>query len=339
MMKLELLALCALGALTASCAHGFVDVPLEGETMGSTWHIKLKVPSDQTARAQAMQKPIEATLARIVAEMSTYEPSSEISRFNAWKSTAPFPCSHEVAVVVTESIEVGHDTDGAFDITVDPLINLWGFDRKGPRDTPPAENEIALAQEHVGLAHIKVVGDAISKDDPEVTINLGGIAAGFSVDVVAAQLEAAGFHDMMVEITGELIARGTSSKGRPWNIGIKTPDIDAHDVVTSVPVTDKAVTTSGSYHNFFEANGKRYSHIIDPVTGAPVQTDLVSVTVLADDALTADGYDTPFIIIGEERARAVMAKKKGMEALFIHAVPGANGAVTWKITRTDGFPR
>ena len=331
---------CAVTVL-ASCSKPapvpveVTDVALEGETMGSTWHIKVKAPADKTTDVEALQGPIDTTLERINDEMSTYRPNSEISRFNTQTTSAPVPISHELAVVVQKSLDVGKATDGAYDITIDPLINLWGFDRKGRRETPPTDAEIAEAKKHTGLPLIALSGDTLTKVDPEVKINLGGIAAGYAVDVVSALLDARGFHDYMVEITGELAAKGTNAKAQPWKIGVKVPDLESHDVLAALPVANRSLTTSGTYHNFFEDKGKRYSHILDPRTGAPVTGDLVSVTVMYSDAVTADGYDTPFIILGEERARAIIAKTPGMEALFIHQDPAGG----YKVTTTAGFPK
>jgi thiamine biosynthesis lipoprotein len=137
-------------------------------------------------------------------------------------------------------------------------------------------------------------------------------------------------------VTGEVRAHGKNSRGTAWNIGIKRPELnpDVTNLLAAVALVDKAVTTSGSYHNFFEIDGKRYSHILDPKTGAPVQTDLVSVTVLYDDALTADAFDTAFIIVGEERARAIVAAHPGMEAFFVHQKPDGS----FFTTKTTGFP-
>ncbi|OGQ10162.1 MAG: hypothetical protein A2138_18730 [Deltaproteobacteria bacterium RBG_16_71_12] len=314
-----------------------VEIALEGETMGSTWHVKLAVTEARRAAALAMQPAIERTLERINDEMSTYRPSSELSRFNASKSTAPVTLSPELATVVAAALEVGRLTDGAYDVTIDPLIDLWGFDKSGSKDTLPTAQQLAGAQAHVGIDKLALDGGALAKRDPAVTVNLGGIAAGFAVDVVCAELAAAEFTDYMVEITGEVRARGTNASGQPWRIGIKVPDLqaDALDVLAAVSLADKAVTTSGSYHNFFVGpDGKRYSHIIDPRTGAPVQSDLVSVTVWYDDALTADAYDTAFVILGEQRARAIIAAHPGMAAYFIHLRPDGSLATSM----TEGFP-
>lgn len=315
--------------------------------MGSTWQVKLSVPVHRRDAALAMQLVIERTLERINDEMSTYRPSSELSRFNASKSTAPVTPSAELAAVMKRALDVGRVTEGAFDVTIDPLIELWGFDRSGRKDALPTQQQIDEARAHVGLDKVALDATALNgtvlngavlrKVDPEVTVNLGGIAAGFAVDVVCGDLAGAGFTDYMVEVTGEVRARGTNAAGQPWRIGIKVPDLqaDAHDVLAAVSLVDKAVTTSGSYHNFFVgADGKRYSHILDPRTGAPVQSELVSVTVLYDDALTADAFDTAFVILGEQRARAIIAQHPGMGAYFIHQRP--DGSLVTSMT--EGFP-
>lgn len=314
-----------------------VDVALDGETMGSTWHIKLRVPAgaEHEANARAMHTPIDELLERVNDQMSTYRPNSEISRFNAHASTEPFPVSREFAAVVTKALDVGKATDGAYDITIDPLINLWGFDRKGRRETPPSAQEIEVARAHTGLSLVRVDGAQLVKLDPQVTINLGGIAAGWAVDELATLVQQRGFHDFMIEVTGEVRAKGRNAKGAPWRIGVKVPDIDSSEVVAAVPVDDRSLTTSGSYHNFFEVKNKRYHHILDPKTGAPADTDLVSVTVMYADAVTADGYDTPFIILGEERSREIVARTPGMAALFIHQ-DRATGKLTTRTT--PGFP-
>lgn len=306
--------------------------------MGSTWHVKLVVSPRAVEGARATHGVIQRTLDRIDAAMSTWKPDSEISRFNAHRSTSPFPVSAETAVVVAKALEVGRRTGGAFDITLDPLIALWGFDRTGRRDRPPTAEQIEEAKEHTGLDLVAVEGTALVKRDPLVMVNLGGIASGYAVDAVTLLLAERGFDDVLVEVTGELKARGRNARGEPWRVGVKTPDFDDGGVLHAVPLTGgpagRAMTTSGSYHTFFEAGGRRYSHILDPRTGAPVETDLVSVTVLYDDALTADGFDTPFVILGEERAREIVAGIPGMEALFIRRAPDGS----FRTTRTAGFP-
>ena len=314
-----------------------IDVALAGETMGSTWHIKICVPEGAERDARAMQGPIEELLEQVNEQMSTYRPDSEISRFNAHASTEPFSISHGFATVVAKAIEVGVATDGAYDITIDPLINLWGFDRKGPRDAPPSADEIAEAKRHTGLAllHVDTARDhaSLRKDDPALTINLGGIAAGWAVDQLAQLLENSGLHDFMIEVTGEVRARGRSARSQPWHIGVKAPELDSEENIVAVPLENRSLTTSGTYQNFFQTD-QRFPHILDAKTGAPVKTDLVSVTVMYPDAVTADGYDTPFIILGEDKARAIVGRMPGMAALFVHQ--DAAGKLT--TTTTTGFP-
>ena len=326
------------------------EVVLQGETMGSTYTIKIAVADPaQVVVAQGLQTKIDETCERINDVMSTYRPNSEISRFNNHKSTEPFVASEELLLVVTKALAIGKRCEGAYDITLDPLIALWGFDRAGRRTEVPTDADIAAARAHVGPDRVAVVGAALQKRDPLTTINLGGIASGYAVDVVALLLERAGFHDYMVEITGEVRAHGKNARGAPWKIGIKVPraDDDPTSVAATVPLIDQSLTTSGSYHNFFEAGGRRYSHILDPKTGRPIDSDLVSVTVLYPDALSADGFDTPFMILGEEKARAIIAGHPGMEALFIHAASPSqtvsqkqgdlNGG-PFRVTKTAGFP-
>lgn len=312
------------------------DVRLEGPTMGSTWHVRIRADTPARAdEARALLGPIEALLERVNDAMSTYRPQSEISRFNASRSTAPFPVSRELALVAAKAVEIGRATGGAFDVTVDPLVNLWGFDRKGPRTTVPSAAEIAQARRHTGLDLFAVEAGALRKADPETTINLGGIASGFAVDEVAALLASKGFASWMVEVTGEVRARGRNSRDTPWTIGVKWPELGRPDALVAIPLEDKALTTSGTYHKFFEVGGRRYSHILDPTTGAPTESELVSVTVLADDALTADAWDTALLILGEARARALLATRPGLEALFMKQDP--DGGI--RVTTTDGFPK
>jgi FAD:protein FMN transferase len=326
-------------------------VLLEGETMGGTWHVRLAAARARRAEARAMQSPIQHTLDRVDRAMSTWRKDSEVSRFNAHASTAPFPVSEETALVVERALEIGRITEGAFDITIDPLIVLWGFDRGGPRDTIPTPAEIEEARRHVGLERLRLErgpgGSALVKSDPNAAINLGGIASGYAVDAVVELLARRGFDDVMVEVTGEVRVLGRSASGAPWRIGVQAPELEPGVALLHVVLegaAGAALTTSGTYHSFFEVDGRRYSHILDPTTGAPLPQprrddtgaeSLVSVTVFAPDALTADAYDTALLLLGEERARRVVARHAGLEALFIHQ----RGDGSLRVTHTAGFPR
>lgn len=311
-------------------------VTLQGRTMGTTYTVKVVARSpDESQRAVAMQKPIDALLEEVNDQMSTYREGSEISRFNRHRSDAPFPVSPETAYVVRRALEIGALTEGAFDITLAPLIRLWGFDAGERRDAPPPMEEIEAARARTGLGLVTVEGSALKKARPDVEINLSGIAKGHGADRVLELVARAGFFDVMVEIGGEVRAQGKNARGEPWRIGINVPrsDADPTAVLVAVPVEDRALATSGDYRNFFESGGKRYAHILDPVTGRPVERTLVSASILAPDCATADALATAAIVLGEERARAAIAKLPGVEALFVH-----KEGEELKVSRTDGFP-
>lgn len=312
---------------------------LQGKTMGTTWSVVVVTTSAEQSRAAvALQPRIEALLERVNDLMSTYRPQSELSRFNRHASTEPFPVSPETALVVRRALEIGEATGGAFDATLGPVIDLWGFDDQGRREAPPSDEELAKARARVGLEKVRVEGDALVKTQPDVDLNLSGIAKGYGVDVVHALVREAGFTDVLVDIGGEVRASGRNVGGDAWRLGVNVPrsGADPEAVLVVVPVDDAALATSGDYRNFFEAGGRRYSHIIDPTTGAPVTHQLVSVSVLAKDATTADALATAGLVLGEEKTRQVLAERfPGVEALFVHA---SEGAVDLKVSKTDGFP-
>lgn len=314
-------------------------VTLGGPTMGTTWSVKVVARTPEESRQAVSEQPrIEALLERINDLMSTYRAESELSRFNRQESIEPFPVSPETAKVVRRALEIGEATDGAFDVTLGPLIALWGFDAAGRRSEPPDASELARARERVGLEKARVSDTTLVKTHPGVEVNLSGIAKGYAVDAVFGLIGAAGFRDVLVDIGGEVRASGRNAAGEPWRLGINVPrsGADPTAVLTAVPLDDAALATSGDYRNFFEAGGRRYGHIIDPRTGEPVAHDLVSVSVLAKDATTADALATAGMVLGEERMREVLkARFPGVEALFVHA---SEGATELKVSKTEGFP-
>lgn len=316
-------------------------VTLQGATMGTMWSLKVVVTSPEQSRAAvALQPRIEERLERINDLMSTYRQESELSRFNQHASTEPFPVSKETALVVRRSLEVGKATDGAFDVTLGPVIALWGFDKDGRRQEPPSEDQLVAARARVGLDRLSVEEGALVKSRPDVDVNLSAIAKGYGVDEVYDLVTKAGFQDLLVEIGGELRAHGTNAQGEPWRVGINLPrsGADPTAVLVTVPLEDRALATSGDYRNFFEAGGRRYSHIIDPRTGAPVRHDLVSVSVVAGDTMTADALATAGLVLGEERMREALKSFPGAEALFVHAKEGTKDTEGLKVSKTAGFP-
>lgn len=306
--------------------------------MGTTWNASVVVTSAEESReAAALQAPLQKLLDEVNQQMSTYIEDSELSRFNRHASAEPFAVSPELARVTRRALQIGAATDGAFDVTLGPLIALWGFDKDGRRTTPPPAKALAAARARVGLERVRVDGDKLVKTKPDVEVNLSGIAKGYGSDVVHNKIVAAGFDEAMVEIGGEVRASGKNPAGKPWRLGVNVPrsDSDPTSVLTTVPVKDRGLATSGDYRNFFEAGGRRYSHIIDPKKGEPVERPPVSVSVLAPDCMTADALATAGMVLGEEKMRPILARLEGTSALFV--TPKADGE-GYDVVRTPGFP-
>jgi thiamine biosynthesis lipoprotein len=312
---------------------------MAGAVMGTTWNATVVVTSPEESRkAAALQPRVQAALDEVDRLMSTYKPESEISRFNAHASTEAFEVSALTAEVVRKALDVGARTGGGFDVTLGPLIALWGFDKDGRRSKPPKADALAAARARVGLDKIKLEGTKLSKTAPDVQINLSGIAKGFGADRAAGVLFASGFAHAMVEVGGEVSALGTNARGVVWRIGINVPrsGADPTAVLRTVGLHDRALATSGDYRNFFESGGRRYSHIIDPSKGEPVLDPPVSVSVVAKDCATADALATAGMVVGEEKLREAIKGLNGVEVLFVRADAGTKGGFV--VSHTDGFP-
>ena len=285
--------------------------------MGTTYSVQL-VDSPQTIEPAALQDRVDDLLADINASMSTYDPGSELSRFNASSSTDWYGVSAELANVVAAAQGVAEASGGAFDITVGPLVNLWGF---GPGDSsgvPPSPEQVSAAKLRTGYGKLEVrlSPPALRKSEPDLYVDLSAIAKGYGVDRVAALLDAAGIENYLVEIGGELRARGLNFRRKPWRIAVERPDPAGRTVQQVVALGDAAMATSGDYRNFFESGGTRYSHTIDPATGRPVTHDLASVTVVGADAMHADALATALLVMGPDRGLQ-FAQASGLAALFI----------------------
>ena len=221
--------------------------------------------------------------------------------------------------VLEASLEISKQTHGAFDCTCQPLIELWGFGRKNQKQIVSQE-QIDSVKQFVGRQLVSIQDGRVAKADPRVQLNFNAIAKGYAVDQVARFLNEQGYADCIVEIGGEVVARGTKN-GKPWRVGIQvptdTPDGPAESS-ESFELRDRAVATSGNYRNYFEQDGVRYTHILDPVTGKPEQTNLLSVTVIAPDCLTADAYATAFMVLGMEHSQEILKKHPELQAWFIY---------------------
>lgn len=297
------------------------SLTLAGETMGTTWHVTV-VGAPRSADEDALGTAITGALDAVNAGLNNWNPTSEISRISASDSIEPVEISADLATVMAEAMRIHTLSEGAFDVTLAPLIDLWGFGPKMPGDPIPADAEIAAALENVGQGDlIALDGNLLTKRAPGVSVNLSAIAKGYGVDAVGRALETLGVERYLVEIGGDLYAKGDNAEGAPWKIGVERPDAAARTVEVILPVSDLGMATSGDYRNYFEEDGVRYSHIIDPVTGRPITHRTASVTVLADSAMTADGLATAMLALGSERAMPI-AEAEGLAVMVIDRRPG-----------------
>ncbi|MBN1302482.1 MAG: FAD:protein FMN transferase [Melioribacteraceae bacterium] len=271
-----------------------------GSTMGTTYSIKV-VNSRNSAllNPSSIKSKVDSILTEVNRQMSTYLPDSEISRFNKSQSTDWFDASEDFVHVLDKSIQIGYNTKGALDITIGHLVNLWGF---GPNYRPqviPAEQEIENAKLRIGLdkIHADVKGRRVRKSIPELYCDLSSTAKGFGVDKVADFLSGNNIENYLVEIGGEIRVKGLNQSGHKWKVGISEPDI-AGGIERVLELNNMSMATSGDYWNYFEENGIRYSHLIDPRTGKPIQHNLASVSVISEYCIEADGYATAIEILG-----------------------------------------
>ncbi|MBI2477531.1 MAG: FAD:protein FMN transferase, partial [Planctomycetia bacterium] len=287
MTTVRMLGFVATGCvlLFAGCDESRAPVEISGATMGTQYHVTIARPSGDTD-IETVQREIDAALHLINAQMSTYLPDSEISRFNARSDVLWFEVSPEFASVVKRAREISEETSGAFDVTVGPLVNRWSFGPDKGGLEMPSDAEVAPLKQAVGFRLIEVRDEppAIRKQRPDVQIDLSAIAKGFAVDRITQLLESHGLRNYLAEIGG---ATG-----------------------------DAALATSGDYRNFIEIDSRRYSHMIDPRTGYPVDHRLTSVSVIADDCLTADAWATALMVLGPEHGYA-LAQQQGIPALLI----------------------
>lgn len=295
------------------------EIHLQGRTMGTTYNIKVVATIEQVEALQ-LQHKIDDALKQVNQEMSTYIPDSEISRFNKMLSTEPVEISTGFARVLQESIRLGELSSGKLDITIGPLVNLWGFGPEQRPETVPSDELLASTRARVGLKNLHLSGNQLSKDIPNLYVDLSTTAKGYGVDIIAELIEANGIINYLVEIGGEMRLRGFKHTGELWAIAIEKPILDPsgeHRAVQQVIIPkDNAVATSGDYRNYFEVEGQRFSHIIDPATGKPINHNLVSVTVIAPSSMTADGLSTTLMVMGAEQGME-FAVKNDLAALFI----------------------
>jgi thiamine biosynthesis lipoprotein len=273
---------------------------ISGPTMGTTYNVKF-VTIDGVDEQQLKQQ-IKQTLLDINRLMSTYIKDSELSRFNQWSSVEPFPMSAKTLDVLNEAKRLGVMSAGLLDVTVGPLVNLWGF---GPQSRPqkiPTEELINTTRQQVGLDKLTLGATWASKTRPDLYVDLSTIAKGYAVDQLAELLQSLNINSFLVEIGGEMRLAGTKASGEPWKIAIEKPETTQRSIQKIISVGDNAVATSGDYRNYYEQDGLRYSHLINPATGYPIKHNLVSVTVVHASSMTADGLATALNVMGKEKA-------------------------------------
>ena len=268
--------------------------------------------------------------------MSTYNPDSEVSRFNAERSTDWMAISTDTLLVIDEALRIARLTHGAFDVTIEPLVQLWGFGATVPPQLPPAQERIRGIVDTVDYTHIQTRPSppAVRKTHVNIAIDLSAIAKGFGVDKIAEYLSAADIDNSLVEIGGELRGRGSNPQGVPWQIAIEQPLAGQRSVQRVIRLADRAMATSGHYRNFFEYDKQRYSHIIDPKTGRPVTHSLASVSVLSRSTMVADGMATALMVLGPD-AGVELAKRENLAAFFI--VQTDNGFVEISTPEFDRY--
>lgn len=283
---------------------------LQGQTMGTYYSVKYVTDSSEPT-PEVIQTEIDKRLEEVNDQMSTYRPGSELSRFNqSTEVNVPFPVSAATAKVVSKAIEINKLTDGSLDVTVGPLVNLWGFGPEGRVTKAPTDEDLAKRRAWIGIDKLAVQDNNLIKTIPELYVDLSSIAKGYGVDVVAEYLESININNYMVDIGGEVRTKGKNGKDAPWRIAIEKPATDGVSQTAQeiIEPGDLSIATSGDYRNYFEQDGVHFSHTIDPKTGKPISHKLVSITVLADDCMTADGLSTGLNVLGPEAGLALAEK-------------------------------
>jgi thiamine biosynthesis lipoprotein len=309
--------------ICVSCSRPKEVHLITGKTMGTTYHIT--VVKETGADLTGLQARIDQRLESLNRSMSTYRQDSEISRFNRFQLVDhAFPVSEDFYTVMALAFEIYQISGGAWDGTVHPLVNLWGFGASGTRDTIPARHIIAQTLNAVGFSLIDVsdIG-VLKKRRSGISIDLASIAKGYGVDAVARLLGGMGFENYLVEIGGEVYAAGRRPDGTPWKVGINRPEktAPANAVYKVLTLENQAMATSGDYRNYIEIEGRTFSHIIDPRSGYPVHNGVVSASVFAPACTLADGLATAIMVMGADDGLALMNRLDKVEGLIVVREP------------------
>lgn len=316
-MKRAFWVVSTLAILVTGCARAPRELVLSGPTQGTTYNVKV-AGTPREVDADAVRRTIEDVLAGIDRELSTYRADSAISQFNAAQSTQWIDVPVGLARVVDAALKVSERTGGAFDVTVAPLVGAWGFSASGEPEKLPTDAEIAALREGIGYRRLEVRFEpaALRKLVPTLTIDVNGIAPGYAVDMLAERFRALGLRNFMIDIGGEVLARGRNAADTPWRIAVERPaDDQSQSPFTIVELEDRSVTTSGEYRHYFERDGQRYSHTIDPRTGHPI-VSRGSVAVVGRTSTEIDAWATALNVLGPEEGLR-LANADGIAAMYI----------------------
>lgn len=279
---------------------------IQGRTMGTFYAVN--VVGGYKGGEEGLKALAEGVFKQICDEISTFDKNAELYKFNDFKSTEPFEISNELGKIIQDTVYQGRRISGATDITVGPLVNLWGFGKDKKKDEAPSHDEIIKALELVGLDKFEVRTDKdktyLVKHNKDLKLDLATVGEGLGADAVATKLLMEGYKNFMVNVAGASRSYGVNSRGQKWRLGIEDPTSPERRVFVPICALDKAVTTAGSYRNYFkdETTGKIFSHAIDPKTGYPVSHKTLSVTVISDSAFESDALDTGLLVLGAQKA-------------------------------------
>lgn len=304
----------------------YIYISNSGTIFHTSYHIKYEY-------SESIENEILEELERFELSLNPFRDNTIITKIN---DNIPVTPDSMFMDVFNKSMEVSKNTDGKFDITASPLINAWGFGFKNMDNITPEAIDSLL--EFVGYEKIFVNSEGmIEKSDPRVQINPSAISKGYACDIVAKLFNSFGINNYMVEIGGEIVAKGVNEKDACWRIGIDKPINDSsgmmHELQTVISLCDKALATSGNYRNYYVKDDKMYAHTIDPQTGYPSEQDLLSVTIIADDCMTADAYATAFMSMGSEKSREVAKKIPGLHYYFFYAMDNEEISIEY----SEGF--
>lgn len=307
-----------------SCNYSKV-IKIEGGALGT--YYKITYIGEENA---VIQHEVDSLLDQINAQFSIFDPTTLVSRLNNGEN---LELTEQFQWLFEKSMEVSARTNGAFDITIEPLVEAWGFgkDRKMSLDSLVIDSLKQL----VGYQRVHIEENHLIKKNSAIKLNFNAIAKGYAVDQIANYLSGMGYPNCLIDVGGEIVARG-SNKGKPWRVGVQVPTHQADGPIETnyvFTLQDKAIATSGNYRNYIEQDGKRFTHIISPFTGGAEVSSLLSVTVIAPDCTTADAYATAFMVLGIEKSMEIIKHDTTLAAYFIYDQAGE-----YKTVKSDRFP-